>query len=84
MLKSLQTMYLFDAKLNLLANTSTPDVAQYHLEQNLIASCLRYWSTGLTERNNTHAILHKHGDVHRQMHGESSLQLFHLQMEQRF
>ena len=25
-------MYLFEANLNLLANTSTPDVAQYHLE----------------------------------------------------
>ena len=26
-----QTMYLFEANLNLVANTSTPDVAQYHL-----------------------------------------------------
>ena len=45
-----QTMYLFEANLNLLANTSTPDVAQYHLEENLNASCLHCWSTGLTKR----------------------------------
>ena len=32
MFESSQTMYLFDAKPNLVANTSTPDVAQYHLE----------------------------------------------------
>ena len=43
-------MYLFEANLNLLANTSIPDVMQYHLEQNLTASFLRCWSTGLTER----------------------------------
>ena len=45
-----QTIDLFEANLKLLANTSTPDVAQYHLEQNLTASCLRCWSTGLMER----------------------------------
>ena len=45
-----QTMYLFEANLNLLANTSTPDVAQYHLKQNLTASCLRCWSIVFTER----------------------------------
>ena len=43
-------MYLFEANLNLLANTLTPDIAKYHLEKNLTASCLRCWSTGLTER----------------------------------
>ena len=26
------TMYLFEANLKLLANTATPDIAQYHLE----------------------------------------------------
>ena len=46
----LRTMYLFEANLKLLPNTSTPDVAQYHLEQNLTVSCLHCWSTGLTER----------------------------------
>ena len=50
MFKLSQTMYLFKGNLNLLANTSTPDIAQYHLEQNLTASCLLCWSTGLTER----------------------------------
>ena len=30
--------------------TSTPDIAQYHLEQNLTVSCLCCWSTDLTER----------------------------------
>ena len=45
-----RTMYLFEVNLNLLANTSTHDVAQYHLEQNFTASCLRSWSTGLIER----------------------------------
>ena len=45
-----QTMYWFEANQNLLANTSTPDVVQYHLEYNLTASCLCCWSTGLTER----------------------------------
>ena len=43
-------MYLFEANLKLLANTLTPDIAQYLLEQNLTASCLRYWCTGFTER----------------------------------
>ena len=43
-------MYLFEANLDLLANTSTPDIAQYYLEQNLTASCLHSWSTGLTKR----------------------------------
>ena len=43
-------MYLFEAKLNLLAITSTPDIAEYHLEYNLNVSCLRCWSTGLNER----------------------------------
>ena len=43
-------LYLFEANLDLLANTSTPDVSQYHIEQNLSASCLRCWSTGLTKR----------------------------------
>ena len=38
------------ANLNFLAKTSTPDVAQYLLEWNLIVSCLRCWSTGLTQR----------------------------------
>ena len=27
-----QTMYLFEANLNLPASTSTPDIAQYHLQ----------------------------------------------------
>ena len=27
-----KTMYLFEANLNLVANTSTPDVAQYHFK----------------------------------------------------
>ena len=31
-------MYLFEANMNLLANTLTPDVAQYHLEKNLTGS----------------------------------------------
>ena len=35
---------------NLLANTLTPDIAQYHLEKNLTASCLHCCSTGFTER----------------------------------
>ena len=38
------------ANLILLANTPTPDLIIHHLEQNLTASCLRPWSTGLTER----------------------------------
>ena len=45
-----RTMYLFEANLNLLANTSSPDVAQYYFGQNLTVSHLRCWSTGLTER----------------------------------
>ena len=39
-----------NARMNLLANTLTPDIAQYHLEQNLTASCLCCWSSGLTKR----------------------------------
>ena len=45
-----RTMYLFKANLNLLANTSNPDIAQCHLEKNLTATCLFCWSTSLTER----------------------------------
>ena len=45
-----QTMYLVKANLSLLANTLTLVVAQYHLEQNLTASCLFCWTTGLTKR----------------------------------
>ena len=67
-----QTIYLFETNLNLWANTSTPDVAQYHLQYNLTASCLCCLSTGLTERNN-HAILYRYGDVCQQLHQESSL-----------
>ena len=33
-----------------ISNTSTTDLAQYHLEQKLIAGCHYCWSTGLTER----------------------------------
>ena len=43
-------MYLFEANLNLLADTSTPDLERYHLGYSLTANCLRCWSTGLTER----------------------------------
>ena len=43
-------MYLFEANLNLLATTSTTDIAQYQLGQNLTASCLHCWSTNLTKR----------------------------------
>ena len=64
-----QMMYLFEATLNLLANTLTPDIAQYHLEKNLTASCLRCWSTVLTKRE-THVILYNYGGVQRQMHRE--------------
>ena len=46
----LSTMYLFEANLNLLANASTPDFAQYYLQQNLTSSCLHCWPTGLTKR----------------------------------
>ena len=42
-------MYLFEVNLNLLANTSTPDVAQYHLEYNFSASYLCCCSTDLAE-----------------------------------
>ena len=42
-------MYLFEANLNLLANTSTPEVVQYYLKQKHTASCFRCWSIGLTE-----------------------------------
>ena len=45
-----QIIELFKDNLNLLANTSMPDVAQYHFEQNLIVSCLCCWFTGLTNR----------------------------------
>ena len=34
-------MYPFEANMNLLANTSTPDVAQYHFGKNLTASSRR-------------------------------------------
>ena len=44
------TMYLFETQLNILGNTLTPDIAQYHLQWNLTASCLFCWSTGLCER----------------------------------
>ena len=50
MLTLSQTMYLFEANLNLLADTSTPDLERYHLGYSLTANCLRCWSTGLTER----------------------------------
>ena len=40
-----RTMYLFEANMNPLANTLTPEVAQYHLVE---LHCLT--STGLTER----------------------------------
>ena len=49
-IRSSRTMYLFEANLNLLANTSTPDVVQYHLPKKLTASWLRCWSTRLSER----------------------------------
>ena len=52
----LQTVYLFEANLYLLANTSA----------------------------NTHAALHKYGDVCQQMHEDPSLQRLHLQAEQKF
>ena len=42
--------YLFKGNLNLLANKSTPNIAKFHIEQNLTASCLRCWSTGFTKR----------------------------------
>ena len=45
-----QITYLFEANVNVFANTSTPDIAQYYLEWNLTAGCLRSWSTSLTER----------------------------------
>ena len=45
-----RTMYIFEANLNLLADTSTPNLERYHLGQSLTASCLRCWSTGPTER----------------------------------
>ena len=58
-----RTMCLFEAKLNLLANTSTPDVVQYHLGQNLTTSCLCCQSTGLTEREIPIQILYKYRDL---------------------
>ena len=73
-----QTRYLFKDNLKLLANTSTPGVAQYHLEKNLTTSCLRCWSTGLTGREIPMQY------YTRQMHRESSLQWLHLQAEQCF
>ena len=59
MVTTSRTTYLFDANLNLLGNTLTPDVAQYN------------WSY---QERNTHAILYKYGDVPQQIHGELSLQ----------
>ena len=44
-----RSLCLLNAHLNLMANTSTLDVAQYHLEQTLTASCLHCWSTGVNE-----------------------------------
>ena len=38
------------ADLILPADKPTTDLKQYHLEQNLTASCLRCWSTGSAER----------------------------------
>ena len=43
-------MYLFKTNLNLLANTSTTDAAQYDLGQNLTANYPYCWSTDLTDR----------------------------------
>ena len=43
-------MYLFEVKLNLLANISISDVAQYNLEKNLTGNCLCCWSIGHTEK----------------------------------
>ena len=45
-----QTLYLLNANLNLVANTSILDVAQYHLQHTLTANCLHCWSTGLNEK----------------------------------
>ena len=59
-----RTMYLFEANLKFLANTSTPDIAQYHLQQN-------HWSY---RKRNTYAVLCNYGDVCQQMQGEPSLQ----------
>ena len=50
MLAISRTLYLLNANLNLVANTSILDVAQYHLEQTLTASCLHCWFTGLNEK----------------------------------
>ena len=41
---------MFEANMNLLADISTLDVERYHFGQNLTTNCLRYWSSGLTER----------------------------------
>ena len=45
-----QTMYLFEANLNLLADTSTPDLERYNWGKSLTASYFCCLSTGLAER----------------------------------
>ena len=76
-------MYLFEANLNLLAN-STPAVAQFttKVEPNCqLPSLLVHWSY---RDRNIHAILYKYGDVCPQIQGESRLQWLHLQAELHF
>ena len=45
-----QRMYLFEANLDFLTDTLTPNIEQHQLGQNLTTNCLCCRSTGLTER----------------------------------
>ena len=79
-------VYLFEANLNLLASTSTPDswlctVPLREKPHCQLPSLLVHWSY---QERNTHAIIWKHRDVQQQMHRDSSLQWLNLQAEQHF
>ena len=77
-----QTMYLFKANLNLLADTSTPRTVPLRVGLHCqLPLLLVQWSY---QERNTHTILYNYGDAHQQMHGEPSLPLLHSQVEQHF
>ena len=58
-----QRMYLFEANLDFLTGTLTPNIEQHQLGQNLTTSCLCCRSTGLTERK-IHNTIQLWGCIH--------------------
>ena len=73
---------LFIANLICLANTPTPDLIIYHLQQNLTASCFHCWSTALTKRKLPMQSTISMGAYAPMKHGNQVCRLLHLQVDQ--